>query len=97
MTHPGVKALRLLLCVFSLTAAVGCGNPCRDLADQVCSCFPDDGNRQVCNQRAKDAESSFNVRQQDQAFCQNLIDTRACDCRKLATPEGRAGCGLTYP
>jgi len=51
----------------------------------------------VCNQRAKDAESSFSVTAQDKDYCQHLIDTHACDCRNIATPEGRAGCGLTYP
>lgn len=97
MTCRVVKVLPLLACMLSLMAAAGCGDPCRDLASQVCTCFPDDGNRAVCNQRAKDAESSFPVSQQDKEFCQTKLDSHSCDCRNLATPEGRAGCGLTYP
>jgi hypothetical protein len=97
MTFRVVKLLPLLGCMLTLTATVGCGDPCRDLASQICTCYPDDGTRAVCNQRAKDAESSFSVGPQDKEYCQHLIDTHACDCRNIATPEGRAGCGLTYP
>ena len=97
MTCRVVKVLPLLGCMLTLTAAAGCGDPCRDLASQICTCFPDDGTRAVCNQRAKDAESSFAVGPQDKEFCQQKLDSHACDCRNLATPEGRTGCGLTYP
>jgi len=97
MTRRVVKLLPLLGCMLTLTAAAGCGNPCRDLAGQVCACFPDDGTRAVCNQRAKDAESIFPVSQGDQAYCQQKLDSHACDCRNIATPAGRAGCGLTFP
>src|SRR5947209_14703597 len=106
MTSRVVKLLPLLGCVLTLTATAGCGDPCRDLASQVCACFPDDGTRAVCNQRAKDAESTFGISQQDKEFCQQMLDSHSCDCRNLATPgtsdggappDGRAGCGLTYP
>src|SRR5438874_2703796 len=43
MTLRVVKVLPLLACVLTLTATVGCGDPCRDLASQICTCFPDDG------------------------------------------------------
>ena len=97
MTCRVVKLLPLLACMLTLTAAAGCGNPCRDLASQICTCYPDDGTRAVCNQRAKDAESSSSVSSQDKQFCQMKLDAHSCDCRNLATPEGRAGCGLTDP
>src|SRR5258706_2398958 len=92
-----VKVLPLLVCVLTLTAAAGWGDPCRDLASQICTCFPDDGTRAVCNQMAKDAESSFPITQQDKEFCQQKLDSHSCDCRNLATPEVIAGCGLTIP
>jgi len=97
MTFRLGKALRLLGCVLSLTAAAGCGDACLNLATQICTCYPDDGSRGACNQRAKDSEASFPISKQDQAYCQHQIDTHACDCRNLATPEGRVGCGLAYP
>ncbi len=97
MTCRVVKLLLLLGCMLTLTAAAGCGDPCRDLASQICVCFPDDGTRAVCNQRAKDAESIFSVSPQDKEYCQQKLDSHACDCRNLATQEGRTGCGLTFP
>jgi hypothetical protein len=93
--RPG-KVLRLLGCVLTLTLAAGCGDACLDLASRVCGCLPDDGTRAACNRRAKESEASFSVTAQDQAFCQHQIDTGACDCNKLTTPEGKVGCGIAY-
>jgi hypothetical protein len=97
MTCRVVKVLPLLACMLTLTAAAGCGDPCRDLANQICVCFPDDGTRATCNQKAKDSESIFPVDQQDKEFCQKRLDSGACNCHNLATPDGRKACGLTYP
>jgi hypothetical protein len=97
MTVRVVKLLPVFACVLTLTLAAGCGDPCRDLASQVCECFPDDGTRTICNQRAKDAESVFPLSEDDKQYCQNLLDSHACDCTKIATPDGRAACGLTFP
>jgi hypothetical protein len=91
-----LRLLRLLACVFSLSVAAGCGNPCLDLAAQVCACLPDDGTRAACNQRAKEAQTTFSVRDADQQFCQKQLDSHACDCKQLATPEGKVGCGISY-
>jgi hypothetical protein len=91
-----VKVLRLLACMLTVTLAAGCGDSCLDLASKVCNCLPDDGTRAECNRRAKDSESVFPVSSQDQAYCQHQIDTNACDCRQLATAEGKAGCGVAF-
>ncbi|MFL5436023.1 MAG: hypothetical protein ACJ784_16055 [Myxococcales bacterium] len=91
-----VKVLRLLACMVTVTLAAGCGDSCLDLASKVCNCLPDDGTRAECNRRAKDSESVFPVSSQDQAYCQHQIDTNACDCRQLATAEGKAGCGVAF-
>ena len=90
------RALRLLACVLTMTLAAGCGDACLSLAGQICGCLPDDGTRAACNARAKSQEANFSVRSQDQAFCQKQIDSKACDCSKLGTPEGKLGCGLSY-
>src|SRR6266852_5001818 len=76
MTRRVVKVLPLLGCMLTLTSAAGCGDPCKDLANQICVCYPDDGTRATCNQRASDAESTFPVNQQDKAFCQQLLAER---------------------
>src|SRR5581483_10119394 len=90
------KLLRLLGCVLTLTFAAGCGDACLDLASRICGCLPDDGTRAACNARARDSEANFPVTSQDQAYCQRQIDTGACDCRQLTTPQGKVGCGVAY-
>jgi hypothetical protein len=90
------RALRLLACVLTMTLAAGCGDACLNLASQICGCLPDDGTRGACNARAQSQEANFPVRSQDQSFCQKQIDSKACDCSKLGTPEGKLGCGLSY-
>jgi hypothetical protein len=97
MTVRVVKLLPLIACVLTLTATAGCGDACRDLASQVCNCFPDDGTRALCNQRAKDAESVFPVTQADEQYCQQKLDSHACDCTNIATSQGRINCGIAYP
>ena len=90
------RALRILACMLSLTAIAGCGNACRSLAEQICQCLPDDGTRTACNQRARDAESVYAIRAEDSRFCQQQLDSHACDCNKLNTVEGRQACGVAF-
>ena len=85
-----VKVLPLLGCMLTVILATGCGDACLDLAGRICNCLPDDGTRAECNRRAKDSESTFPVTAQDRAYCQHQLDTNACDCTQLATPEGKA-------
>jgi hypothetical protein len=89
--------LLLPACVLTLTLAAGCGDPCLKLADQICSCQPDDVSRANCSQRARNQEGIFSVDKQDQDFCQHALDTNACVCQNLITPEGRSACGLSFP
>lgn len=91
-----IRALRLPACVLTVTLAAGCGDSCLTLASQICKCLPDDGSRAACNQRAKESEANFPVRSQDQAFCQHQLDSHACDCNVLNTPEGKVGCGIAF-
>ncbi|TMB31898.1 MAG: hypothetical protein E6J61_08520 [Deltaproteobacteria bacterium] len=91
-----VKVLPLLGCMLTVILATGCGDACLDLAGRICNCLPDDGTRAECNRRAKDSESTFPVTAQDRAYCQHQLDTNACDCTQLATPEGKASCGIAF-
>ena len=92
-----MKPLLLALCVLTLCLAAGCGDACLSLAQQICSCQPDQPSVDGCNQRAQEAKAIFPERSQDQKYCQHQLDTSACDCNKLDTPEGRVGCGIAYP
>jgi hypothetical protein len=82
----------LLLSCFLLAA--GCRDACLSLADQICSCQPDETSKGNCNLQAKSAESTFAVGKADEQFCQQKLDANACNCTALNTPEGRAACGL---
>jgi hypothetical protein len=91
-----LKPLLLLLSVLTLQVAAGCANACLNLADQICSCQPDDITRSACQQRVREQEGIFAVNSQNEAACQKALDTHACDCTVITTPEGRVGCGLAY-
>ena len=84
------------LCLGALTLG-GCSNACLRLAEQICVCLPDDGSRASCNQRAKDDQTTFPVRGADENVCQQLLDSKQCDCTQVGTPEGKLHCGLAYP
>lgn len=91
-----LKPLLLLACVLTVPLAAGCGNPCLQLADQICVCQPDDTSRVNCQQRAREQEAIFSVGNDQQRLCQQALDTKACDCQKLITPEGRKACGIAF-
>ena len=90
-----------LLSFAALAAAAlslqGCKNACENLASQICYCLPDDGTRAACNQEASDNEDVYPVSSSDNAYCQHLLDTNACDCNQLTTEQGKINCGLVYP
>jgi hypothetical protein len=94
MNLPAAKALRLLACVLSLTLASGCVDACLALAKQVCNCQPDDTTKANCYQRAKEAETTFAVRAEDEKDCQARLDSNLCTCDALKTAEGRVSCGI---
>lgn len=88
--------MRLLVCVLSFSLAAGCTDACIQLANVICSCQPDVISQNNCEQLAQSAEGQNSVRDQDEKFCQAQLDSNACDCNKLDTPEGRQNCGLSF-
>jgi hypothetical protein len=91
-----LKPLLLLACVLTVSLAAGCGNACLRLADQICSCQPDDTSRASCQQQAREQEGIFSVGRDQERLCQQALDSNACDCEELMTPEGRQACGIAY-
>lgn len=102
-----LRALPLIACLSGLLLAAGCGDACLNLADEICSCQPDDNSKQICNTQAQAEEQNFPVGNLDQQFCQQKLDSQACNCgvqettagrvaccNRLNTAEGRAACGL---
>ena len=95
-THVRRALIASALAASALTLQA-CSNACESLAAQICYCLPDDGTRAACNTEASDNESTFPVTPSDNAYCQKLLDSNACDCNQLKTAEGKASCGLSYP
>src|SRR4051812_20531507 len=91
-----LRPLLPLAGMLTVLLAAGCGDACLKLADEICSCQPDDPSRANCQQQARDREGIFNVRKQDEQLCQDLLDTNSCDCNRLDTAEGRQACGVSY-
>ena len=102
-----LRILPLFACLLSLTLLAGCGDACLSLANQICSCQPDDNSKQICNAEAKAQEKTYLVSKADEAFCQQKLDSQACNCtaqkttsaraaccNRLNTADGRAACGL---
>ena len=87
-----LKILPILACLLGLSLAAGCGDACLSLADQICSCQPDDNSKQICNTEAKAQEKAFVVSTADQQFCQQKLDSQACNCSAQKTTSGRAAC-----
>ena len=92
-----LKPLLLLASVLTLQWVAGCSNSCIQLADQICSCQQDPITQSACQQLARQQEGIFSVTSQNEQQCQRALDTHACDCTVITTPEGRANCGLAYP
>lgn len=95
-----VVAVRTCLAVAALGAffaAAACGDPCRDLSDNVCSCMPTRAQAQACRKRvhALAAQSARHAASRateaEQNLCHNLL--QSCSCERLAQGDFSA-CGL---
>jgi len=91
-----LKPLLPLVLVLTVTQAVGCGNACLKLADQICNCQPDDTLRSGCQAQVRQQQNVYSIRNEDEQRCQAALDSNACSCDNLTTPEGRKACGLAY-
>jgi len=91
-----LRPLLLAASLLTLGLAAGCRDACLALAQQVCSCQPDQSSVDACNTRAQESKAIFPERSMDQNYCQGQLDAHACDCMKLDTPEGRVACGVAY-
>lgn len=87
------RSLELLLGLTLLAGifGAGCTGPCRSLAEQICSCEPNDVEQQACVVRI-DAVSDRTVSEAEANRCDQLLET--CTCEALARDDF-AACGLT--
>ncbi len=85
------RALTLAAVLVAAAGLAACGNPCSDLANQICSCQQNDALVQACNNKVSTDTyaSSPTAAQRDR--CSALLDT--CTCSALACGN-LAACGL---
>lgn len=74
-----------------LTALVGCGDPCLDLAKKICACETSTIRRQQCEVRVKGEAEDSTPTAEEQERCSNKLDS--CNCVELAKGNLEV-CGL---
>ena len=71
----------------------GCGNPCVELANKICSCEPTKALQTTCEQNIKTTGKAANANDDELMRCEELNKT--CHCEELAKGN-LAACGLSY-
>jgi hypothetical protein len=82
----------LATAAFALFALTGCKGNCRQLAEKLCDCQPNESAKSACLQQVSSEEARVGTQPGDEEVCSGLIDK--CDCHTVATTEGKRACGL---
>ena len=83
--------LRLgLLAVLTFSA---CADPCRQVAELVCACEPDQSSQRSCLSEVEAARAVHPATDADLAACDEVLASAQCTCDALALGEIEA-CGL---
>lgn len=93
-----------LLALLALPLA-GCGNPCQDLGNRICSCSGGGTTADTCRQQIANLLKDAGIRASDEAFCSAKLDTchapaEPADvkfCEWINTEAGKVACGLANP
>ncbi len=113
MTFRGRRAIlpalmrHLGLCLLALLALplAGCGNPCQDLGNRICSCSGAGTSADTCRQQITNLLKDNGVTAGDEAFCSSKLDTCQTPaapadtrfCEWINTEAGKVACGLANP
>jgi len=104
MLRARMKHLALAALLASAGLALGCGSPCQDLAQRICSCQPVGVFRDNCNNAAKNQLSNGpSPTSADEQRCTDLLKTcpdpahDAFACDEMNTATGKAECGMALP
>lgn len=69
----------------------GCGDPCKELAQKICSCEESPNDEQACLDRVEAESSNLDLTDAENNVCAEKLDT--CKCNKLRAGD-LAACGL---
>ncbi|MEM7402611.1 MAG: hypothetical protein AAF310_01135 [Myxococcota bacterium] len=86
----------LLACALLGTSLLlGCRNPCKELADKVCSCKSTLAQQQVCQTNMSARKRFYEIpRTENESECQRILDAKSCTCKALDRNEIDK-CGMT--
>ena len=83
--------LRALIGIVILLSA--CADPCRQVAEQVCACEPDQSRERSCLVEVGAASEAHEASEADLQACQRVVEANSCTCEALALGNLSA-CGL---
>nr|ADI21641.1 hypothetical protein [uncultured myxobacterium HF0130_06F04] len=91
---------RVVLSAAFLASLISCGNPCLDVAKQICRCEPTEYEQRQCVQAVTaEANAKEDPTQAQTEQCSELLSTTCTGddlCERLENGEVNA-CGLTQP
>lgn len=88
------SAATVVLLSLALLGLSGCKGACRELSEKLCDCSNNSVTRELCIQRAANDEARAEPTAEDEALCEQKLET--CDCAALESnePEAKLACGL---
>ena len=84
----------IIFSILALVLCVGCGSACKDLAHKVCNCQPTRAKKDHCNLSIDSVAQNFDLSDEEEDRCQNILDSGRCTCEALAAGDYSA-CGLS--
>ena len=98
------KTLLLAAALAATLTGAGCGSPCQDLGDRICTCQPAGSVRDSCKSSIRNELGNvINPGDAQEKTCAQLLGTcpdfaaHPDQCRSLNTVEGKVACGMAQP
>jgi hypothetical protein len=93
------RLVAIAMLSIALLGLAGCKGACRELSEKLCDCSTNSVQRELCIRRVSNDEAYFEPSAEDEAVCEQKLET--CDCRAIEnanTPEeaqaAKQACGL---
>jgi hypothetical protein len=85
--------VRIAVLVFALVNVTACADPCRDLAEVVCSCEANRSRELSCLNEMNAAREQNEATEEETHRCEAILAAQSCSCDALNLGE-RNACGL---
>ena len=95
LLQPLLNKPRNVCLVLGMLFVWGCKNPCKELADKVCSCKSTLAEQHACQTNSNARKSFYEIpRTENEQECQRILDAKTCTCKALDRGHIE-GCGMT--